>query len=186
MPWPLALLACLALVGLPPATGYSHLGWAPVLALATVAGVGAYAWLARGQEPVPVRPGETAFLFLAGGGLTTLFWVRAQLGVPGVILGDLPLEITWRFGGWGWPALLLVVLYRRRGEGLRPGGGRRAGTCWGSGSWGAPWGSWPTSRWRKGCGSRRTWPATSSGPWNPRRPLPFPAGPGPSPWTPRR
>lgn len=129
LPWKgaLAFLLCLGLVALPHARLYSDPGWTPVLGLVTVALAAVGWWMARGVAPMPVTVAEVAFLGLAGAFLTALFWVRAHLGVPGVILGDLPLRLTTRAGGWAWPALLLVVLYRRRGEGVRPGGARRAG-----------------------------------------------------------
>ena len=126
-----AVLMVLVVVGLPPARVYSDPGWAPFLAAATLVAVGVVWWMARTG---PVRPastpsvslGEGLFVGVSGLVLTTLFWVRAHLGVPAIMLGDLPLSIA-AMGGWAWPALLLVVLFRRWDEGLRMGGRRRAG-----------------------------------------------------------
>ncbi len=123
----LAVLACGVLVGLPDARLYSDPGWAPVLALATLAGAAITWWASRQGSPCPVLVWETVGVGAVGAALTVLFWVRAYLGVPGVILGDVPLRLTALLGGWAWPALLLVVLYRRGGEGLRVAGARRAG-----------------------------------------------------------
>jgi len=122
-----ALIFCLVPVGLPHAHLYSHHGWAPVLAIGTVALAALGWWMARGGPAVPVSRAEVLFLMAGGILLTTLFWTRAFLGVPGLILADLPLRLTVAFGGWAWPALLLSALYRRSEEGVRPGGGRRAG-----------------------------------------------------------
>ncbi len=123
----LAFLGCLALVGLPPARAYSDPGWTPWLAAGTLVGAGLVWWMARKAAAIRVSPGEVIFVGVGGAFLTVLFWVRAHLGVPGVMLGDLPLRLTAQLGGWAWPALLLVVLYRRGGEGIRVGGARRAG-----------------------------------------------------------
>lgn len=120
----LAAILTLGLVGLPDADlfGAGELAW-KLVAMSLVLAIAAILLASPERRQWPSR-GEVIYVALLGGVCSGLFWFRAWLVPPTGFLAELQLQLP-AVVGWAWPGLLLASLYRRPGEGWRPGSRRR-------------------------------------------------------------
>jgi hypothetical protein len=114
-----AVLVGLILTGLIDAEWYTVPGGAFWLAGGTLLVLIGLLIAGRSDSQVKLYFGETLALAVAGVCLSVLFWFRARAGLQGGWLSGIELTMLAMFA-WAWPALLLVVIYRRAGEGWRP------------------------------------------------------------------